>query len=375
MEARTVKRLVAAAMAIGLSIPLTPAVLSLLSRVFPNGGGRRVLIVPNRGWEIRDRSEGGAIAAGFDGNVDMRESRAFAVAFRLVARSLESTRAKPLWPDVPQSGRIVRVVAADASCTESPTDRVPSDGIEPGKARVPPDAAERACDPEAREVGVAVIDSGIVPMFAVSMRSVLSVDVASGPHPSRADEFGHGLHVAGLLATAAPAVAPVDEGWFAINLPGTTDVGPRLFEVAFTPDAGPTETYRLAAAVSPEPATAAWLRAPSRGVVQVRDLKAYIDTQSAVSITRARGLDLAFALAIVCGWGIGTLVWLLMIPVLYVASLWLVERLPLRIRPMVTTDMSLILRWAHIGLAGSYGLWTIASLWMIGQRLLSVAAG
>ena len=52
MRARTVKHLIAAAIALGLSVPLTPAVLSFVWLVFPKAPAGRVAIVPNRGWEL-----------------------------------------------------------------------------------------------------------------------------------------------------------------------------------------------------------------------------------------------------------------------------------------------------------------------------------
>ena len=136
--------------------------------------------------------------------------------------------------------------------------------------------------------------------------------------------------------------------------------------MVFAAETGLTSTYYLAAAVpSPGDAPAAWLHLPTRGTVQVRNLSPAADTHASGSVTPAPWWDLAFALAIGCGWGLGTLVWLSLLPLLYLFSLSLVERIPVRLRPMVTADLAPILRCVHIGLTSMYGLWTMASLWMV----------
>jgi hypothetical protein len=144
--------------------------------------------------------------------------------------------------------------------------------------------------------------------------------------------------------------------------------------VVFAGDTGVAKSYLLAAAGPSAGDTAAWLHLPTSGTIQVRDLSPSMDTPAGGSVRPARWWDLAFALAIVCGWGLGTLVWLSLLPLLYLFSLALVERVPVRLRPMVIADLAPILRCVHIGLTSMYGLWTLASLWMLGQRLMSAVA-
>jgi hypothetical protein len=70
MRARTVKHLIAAGIAVALSVPLTPAVLSAVWLVFPNAATDRVAIVPNRGWMLENPLGPRLVARSRDGRVE-----------------------------------------------------------------------------------------------------------------------------------------------------------------------------------------------------------------------------------------------------------------------------------------------------------------
>jgi serine protease AprX len=64
-------------------------------------------------------------------------------------------------------------------------------------------------------IGVAVVDSGIAPHTALADRVVARVNLVSWEAPSSGDPFGHGTHIAGIIAgttTAAKYVTPAYAG-------------------------------------------------------------------------------------------------------------------------------------------------------------------
>jgi serine protease AprX len=63
-------------------------------------------------------------------------------------------------------------------------------------------------------IGVAVLDSGIGPHTALAKKVVASVSTVTGD-PSVGDAFGHGTHVAGIIAGSATSVTPLYNGGIA----------------------------------------------------------------------------------------------------------------------------------------------------------------
>jgi serine protease AprX len=78
-----------------------------------------------------------------------------------------------------------------------------------------------------RGVGVAVVDSGISPHAAVARKVVANVSFVSGD-PSPADAFGHGTHVAGIIAGSASAARDVTTAYGGGIAPGVHLVNVRV---------------------------------------------------------------------------------------------------------------------------------------------------
>ncbi len=80
-------------------------------------------------------------------------------------------------------------------------------------------------------VGVAVVDSGISPHTALAGRVVANVSFVSGD-PQVADAYGHGTHVAGIIAGAAGPAAAVTSGYAGGIAPGVHLVNVRVIGAA-----------------------------------------------------------------------------------------------------------------------------------------------
>src|SRR5262245_23273189 len=66
-----------------------------------------------------------------------------------------------------------------------------------------------------KNIGVAIVDSGITPHQALANKIVANVSFVPGD-PSVSDAFGHGTHVAGIIAgSGAPSVTPLYSGGIA----------------------------------------------------------------------------------------------------------------------------------------------------------------
>jgi serine protease AprX len=76
-------------------------------------------------------------------------------------------------------------------------------------------------------VGVAVVDSGIAPHRALRNRVVASVSFVSGD-PTVDDAFGHGTHVAGIIAGDAAAAAGVTDAYAGGIAPGARLINVRV---------------------------------------------------------------------------------------------------------------------------------------------------
>jgi serine protease AprX len=76
-------------------------------------------------------------------------------------------------------------------------------------------------------IGVAVIDSGIAPHSALANAVVASVSMLADD-ASTSDEFGHGTHVAGIIAGAASPAAPVTKLYTGGIAPGAQLVNVRV---------------------------------------------------------------------------------------------------------------------------------------------------
>jgi serine protease AprX len=87
-------------------------------------------------------------------------------------------------------------------------------------------------------VGVAVVDSGIAVHDALARRVVASVSFVTGD-PSTADGFGHGTHVAGIIAGAAGPAVGVTPAYTGGIAPGVSLVNVRVLNdegVGYTSD-------------------------------------------------------------------------------------------------------------------------------------------
>ncbi len=80
-------------------------------------------------------------------------------------------------------------------------------------------------------VGVAVVDSGISPHSALAGRVVANVSFVSGD-PQVADAYGHGTHVAGIIAGQAGPAAAVTNGYAGGIAPGVHLVNVRVIGAA-----------------------------------------------------------------------------------------------------------------------------------------------
>jgi serine protease AprX len=78
-----------------------------------------------------------------------------------------------------------------------------------------------------RGVGVAVIDSGVFPHPALRDRIVVSVDFTDSPANVKArDQYGHGTHVAGIIAESnADGYSGMAPGASIVNLKALSDDG------------------------------------------------------------------------------------------------------------------------------------------------------
>ena len=74
-------------------------------------------------------------------------------------------------------------------------------------------AIERLGAVTGRGIGVAVIDSGVANHYALAGRLMAAVDFTTDTGTSVADLYGHGTHIAGIVAAGLPrvgaATAPV----------------------------------------------------------------------------------------------------------------------------------------------------------------------
>jgi serine protease AprX len=75
-----------------------------------------------------------------------------------------------------------------------------------------------------KNVGVAIVDSGITPHTALTGKVVANVSFVPGD-PSVTDGYGHGTHVAGIVAGSATSVTPLYDGGIA---PGVKLVNVRV---------------------------------------------------------------------------------------------------------------------------------------------------
>jgi serine protease AprX len=80
-------------------------------------------------------------------------------------------------------------------------------------------------------VGVAVIDSGISPHSALANRVVANVSFVTGD-PQVADAYGHGTHVAGIIAGSAAPAGPVTAAYAGGVAPGVHLVNVRVIGAA-----------------------------------------------------------------------------------------------------------------------------------------------
>jgi hypothetical protein len=353
------KHFISATLAVVLSTILTPALLSLGWSIFANGSANQIVVVPSRNWELlRQASTAAEMGQSSDPALDLRPTaESVRTTVSLLTHELD-------WPSVDDS-RCDATKDDGLECASTP-----QAVLARGRLRLGLVASRNSLEPPES------LESLESPRFSikVALRHPRNLERA-GP-----DTVGDSIARVGsarLASTFSVDAFPVDAGWVSVGLRSAEVAVPNAFEVYYIGDTGITTKVALA---SHSPAlergtTAAWLHVPTSGTLQVRSLTPSSSDGAAFSVQNRRWWDLAFALTIVFEWWVGTIVYLWLVGVIYLFSLSMIERLPERLRPIVTTEIRLVLRVVRIGGVGTYGLWTLTNLWMFGKQLVSVAAG
>jgi serine protease AprX len=77
-------------------------------------------------------------------------------------------------------------------------------------------------------IGVAVVDSGIAPHTALGSRVIARVNLVSWEPPSSGDPYGHGTHIAGIIAGSATAAKLVTPAFAGGSAPGVQLIDVRV---------------------------------------------------------------------------------------------------------------------------------------------------
>jgi serine protease AprX len=77
-------------------------------------------------------------------------------------------------------------------------------------------------------IGVAVVDSGIAPHTALGSRVIARVNLVSWEAPSTGDPYGHGTHIAGIIAGSATAAKLVTPAFAGGSAPGVRLIDVRV---------------------------------------------------------------------------------------------------------------------------------------------------